>query len=808
MENTEALKKNRIEWIDIAKGIAILLVVFGHSIDDITKGIIFSFHMPLFFILSCVTFRLSNDGGEFFKRTEKAFRHLFMSAVAMVFLRELIILIFECMKNSFSFWDAIKYRLANILTVFVYASGANVEVSGSQVWRLGLPWFLIALFFGRTLFDYLHLKLSTNIFYISIALCSVFGVVLGSIQWLPFSFDIALAIQPLFLFGHWLKGFEWKKRAIQNILISFVIWAILFGISWKYFGTFMELADRRYTIFPWCFVCAIAGTMVVSGISWFVSKIKYVKEPIKYIGKHSIIMIWIHFYDEYFINIYESTESPLINGLIRVGLDVAVFALVMFAIDHLRAPVKTMFISCKKSIKNNATVFMLFITGFIARWFYILYTSIYDRQHDVANFDIDGHYGYINYIMNNGLLPDFDPRTVFQFAHPPLHHLLCAWWIKLMTNVFGASIEEAAESLQYLTLLYSTVLMYVAYRIFKHLKLEGMPLCVAMAVICFHPTFIILSGSCNNDMLSIMLMAVSLLFAIKWYQGEKWRDFILSAVVVGLSVMTKSSSVLVAVPIGVLIVVKLINKIREHDIKRTVLQILSYGCISLPIGMWFHIYNLIRWEVPLFFVYPMNESLPMFVGNVPVLKRLFDFSPSQLSSVYQQWTTYNEAGEQITTNDYNPLISLLKTSDFGEFIGNHTFDARPEYNAVAVILFYSGAILAIGSFIYMMYNLIKKRGTVYIERLALGAFFIAMIISFYVTSFKYPFECTMDFRYIPLTALVGAFFLGAWTQQLTEKQDGQMMRVRRGTVGGIMFMVALFAMSSIMMYIGLYQINH
>ncbi len=40
----------RIEWIDTAKGIGILLVIIGHIVpfDSNISRFIFSFHMPLF----------------------------------------------------------------------------------------------------------------------------------------------------------------------------------------------------------------------------------------------------------------------------------------------------------------------------------------------------------------------------------------------------------------------------------------------------------------------------------------------------------------------------------------------------------------------------------------------------------------------------------------------------------------------------------------------------------------------------------------------------------------------------------------
>ena len=53
----------RLEYIDIMRGVAILLVVFEHcigSLQDNTAAIILSFHMPLFFFISGCCF--SNSG--------------------------------------------------------------------------------------------------------------------------------------------------------------------------------------------------------------------------------------------------------------------------------------------------------------------------------------------------------------------------------------------------------------------------------------------------------------------------------------------------------------------------------------------------------------------------------------------------------------------------------------------------------------------------------------------------------------------------------------------------------------------------
>lgn len=44
---------DRNQWMDVAKGITIMLMIIGHSsIPDLLSRFVYSFHMPLFFIAS------------------------------------------------------------------------------------------------------------------------------------------------------------------------------------------------------------------------------------------------------------------------------------------------------------------------------------------------------------------------------------------------------------------------------------------------------------------------------------------------------------------------------------------------------------------------------------------------------------------------------------------------------------------------------------------------------------------------------------------------------------------------------------
>ena len=48
----EAVTNNRLYYMDIAKGFGILCVIAGHMGNEIINRFVFSFHMPLFFLVS------------------------------------------------------------------------------------------------------------------------------------------------------------------------------------------------------------------------------------------------------------------------------------------------------------------------------------------------------------------------------------------------------------------------------------------------------------------------------------------------------------------------------------------------------------------------------------------------------------------------------------------------------------------------------------------------------------------------------------------------------------------------------------
>ena len=156
------------------------------------------------------------------KKTEKACRHLVFTDLILYGLRTLINII-----NNFYTIEWKSY-IAEKINVLVYGSGSSVNLMGTVIPAFGMMWFFIVLFLGRTLFDYLHLKLKKIEFIATVLISTMIGIVLGYVQWLPLSFDVALAVMPFFWFGDYLKHVNLKRKRAAGCIVSLFIWGITF----------------------------------------------------------------------------------------------------------------------------------------------------------------------------------------------------------------------------------------------------------------------------------------------------------------------------------------------------------------------------------------------------------------------------------------------------------------------------------------------------------------------------------------------------------------------------------------------------
>lgn len=322
--------RQRIDWIDFAKGITILLVIIGHNVSGPLRGAIFSFHMPLFFILSCVTYSWSKNSEQWIYKTENAFKHLIIPAM---FLSIISVMKFGILENTSNYLASAKLFAKQVILMGTFASGVDVDVLGEVIPAIGLQWFLVVLFCGRSLFDYCNMKAKNNqLLYLSI-IVSILGVLIGKIQKLPLSFDIALAIFFFFWMGKNFDKFQIEKNTYKKLLLSLSIWLALLAVTYFCSHRYLELATREYTLFPLCYIIAIAGTVMISTLSVLFSRLKLLAKPVLYLGRSSLWLLCIHKIDNLW-NRWFNCSNQYIRALLAVVTDLLVLILIKYIVSR------------------------------------------------------------------------------------------------------------------------------------------------------------------------------------------------------------------------------------------------------------------------------------------------------------------------------------------------------------------------------------------------------------------------------------------------------------------------------------------
>ena len=171
---TYMAKNNRIEWVDTAKGIAMILIILEHTtcIDSTYIGVLFTqITLPVFFALS----------GYFFK-SSTSFKSFIFSKISSLVIPTL-----------FFFWGAcFIYWMMQIMGVqfvipFNWIYILDIFYPSEKIYCNGVVWFLIALFWVNCSYYIINNYLSKKYQILTVA---IFGLGGGIIACLEYQFAI------------------------------------------------------------------------------------------------------------------------------------------------------------------------------------------------------------------------------------------------------------------------------------------------------------------------------------------------------------------------------------------------------------------------------------------------------------------------------------------------------------------------------------------------------------------------------------------------------------------------------------------
>lgn len=450
-----------------------------------------------------------------------------------------------------------------------------------------------------------------------------------------------------------------------------------------------------------------------------------------------------------FIAVYGSGiegSTSLIESFMRAGMAVTLIG--AFAAYRM-----------KKTDGYTAAMCAVCAMGIILRTGYMLYTPYQVRGHDVGYLGECGHLDYIATLMSGRLPASND----YQLSHPPLFHMLAACASNAWRFIAGGRVdlEAAVEAGKIISCEASILTMFLGRGLFREMRLGKTASLTAYALTAFLPEHILLAGRLNNDSLAVMFMTAIILYTIRWHRTRSVRDLMILALSYGLGMMTKLSVGSLAPVTAVVMLLVFAENVRSgKQLAPIFLKYLLFAAIAFPLGLWFPVRNLVRFGQPIFYVFPLGTDSPLYTGGYSLLSR---FGPWIDCYVYAD-----------PYRDFNVWLYLLRTAVFGEFsYGINTV-------IPSLLLIYHSVAAVLGTVAGAL-SVVKRHS---FERLVLGGFYLALMLSYIVLNVKYPFGCSMDFRYVVPTALVGAVFYGEMTERTAE--------VRRAVLAGVVVLVCGF----------------
>jgi fucose 4-O-acetylase-like acetyltransferase len=320
-------KARRILWIDMAKALAMILVVVGHCFEfgTDTRNFIFSFHMPLFLLLSGFTYHDCSTKEEWKEKTKKDALELLLPLAA--------ILLIQTVNNACRENITVIASFLERLGALFWASGVEVHGAGS----LGEGWFLVSLFCGRFLMRAGYFLFGEeNRDYMGL-FAGLLAILLKMKHPLPLDFDVTLMVLCFLVLGHIAKKYQaWMQ---EHRLLLFIGSQILWTMC-LHKGIYLEMAQRSY---PYGFLCiaeAAAGSYVVCQFcrTICISFRRFGRICARF-GRETLLLFTIHAVDKTWIECWNGT-NPLKMSVKRLCIDLF-FMFLIYICMRLCARIKS-----------------------------------------------------------------------------------------------------------------------------------------------------------------------------------------------------------------------------------------------------------------------------------------------------------------------------------------------------------------------------------------------------------------------------------------------------------------------------------
>lgn len=308
----------RYKYLDVARGIGLMLVVISHSCG--LNSYLINFYIPLFFVLSGYTYKSGRSYGENIIKKAKRLLVPYFGYSAVLFLFYMLMgrtademkhSAFGIIYSRFCLYDTT--LVEDNVYLFTIANGAM--------------WYLTAFFVASLLFHLIVDKALNSKKFLAGCVIVLLAITMALAELpvlLPWSLDLAAVAAVFMLSGTLLARAEffekkWNIPCILAILASYILLSTVntgINMSLREYGKYGALSVPAFVII------GIGGSMLCIWLAKLIQE-NFVGKLLSYIGQNTIVILAFHILG---LEIFET--------LAKHFMDVGAFTGAKFAVYH------------------------------------------------------------------------------------------------------------------------------------------------------------------------------------------------------------------------------------------------------------------------------------------------------------------------------------------------------------------------------------------------------------------------------------------------------------------------------------------
>lgn len=278
--------RQRVEWIDGAKGLGIFLVVLGHALapGGLMPAVIWTFHMPLFFFLSGLTSRPWTAGS--FGSVAKSLKNL---AIPYLFFSVIAIFLWQTLRGDMSLTSSWLGLFAQMMY--------GVNGTEGTLFYDGALWFFSCLFAIRILFTLMTAfssGLRTTMITALLLAALAHLIIFPNFRSLIWNFDVALVGLLFYTAGyvihHAMAEFAPAARLARPVATIGLLASLMLIVGIAVVNGRVDMNERTFGNPFFFYIGAAAGIYLSVSLSRSLAAYRWIGT----LGRASIVIFPVH----------------------------------------------------------------------------------------------------------------------------------------------------------------------------------------------------------------------------------------------------------------------------------------------------------------------------------------------------------------------------------------------------------------------------------------------------------------------------------------------------------------------------------